>query len=537
MASPSDEQFYAAWRHAYRRWNVIPTLAWPSVAVLEGPSGFWAQALAEARAWQESGLVPAPEADWPSGTAYPYVTSGGDRAAYLEESGTVLEIAGREVSRTLTGVSEVELPGSVAGCRFYDAERIKGLDPSSWYAYDPAPRAMNALHVEEAPAGMAVTVNTPPEGLARIHLRDTEAVVHLVGRLREAVCGVRDGEVVLAEARGGLAASGAYGAHVMAQGDMLRFHPAWEPDAAGQPMRGAAYARWELDLPADGPTAFLAEASVDPTAGDRTDGVEFVVSGGAGEASLGEAFHASSDGSVPIAMDLGDLAGQRVVLEILCDDGPNDDPSFDWARLSDPRLVTTRSGAGEIVVAGLGGLRAPGARRLAGEPARYALRCPVNGAVYLGVPTAATDTHLADLPWMVSFRQADGSDRPDPGPYAGLGRGEAVCGGVARPALHTHPPDRGQTVLQAVMAVPDGVRALRCLVGLRDGSKSSGVRFSVWLGGREVSSRTVLPGEGWQPLSADIAGLAGTEQVLELIADSAGDYTFDWACWAGIEVE
>ncbi len=543
MSSPGDGQYYAAWRHAYRRWNVIPTVAWPSAGALGDPTGFWAQAFTEARAWQKTGLVPAPDGDWPADASYPYTTANGEAAAYREDSGTVFEVAGREVTRTLTGVSEAALPGSIAGWSYYDADSLKGLDPSMWYAYDAAPRRMDVLHVERAPEGMAVTVNAPPEGLTRIHLRDTRAAVDLAARLSEATCGVRVGEEIVAESRGELLASAAYGAMVSAQGETLHFHPAWQPDADGRAVRGAPFARWELDLPADGPTVFTAEARIDAAAGDRTDGVDFLVSANAGDDATGITVHASSDGVAWVFLDLSGLRGRRVVLEVSCDDGPADNPSFDWARMDAPRLVTVRGGSADLVVAGVETAPHPDAvevPRQANEPARFTLPCPVNGAVYLDAPeptAVIAGADLAALPWLVSFREPDGSDRSEPGLYAGLSKGVATCGGVTHAALHTHPPDRGQTVVQAPVALPAGVERFRCLVGLRDGSKSTGVRFSVWLGGREIASRVAMPDDGWQPLEAEIAEFAGAGTVLELVADSAGDYTFDWACWAELAVE
>jgi hypothetical protein len=67
-------------------------------------------------------------------------------------------------------------------------------------------------------------------------------------------------------------------------------------------------------------------------------------------------------------------------------------------------------------------------------------------------------------------------------------------------------------------------------VGLRDGSKSEGVRFAVEVNGCEQRGLHVRPGP-WESLEADLAAWAGQPIVLSLVADSAGGFDYDWAVW------
>lgn len=539
MASPGDGQLYSAWRHAYRRQNVIPTVAWPSPRSLAAPSGFWSLALAEAQAWQEHRLVPATDGDWPPDVCYPYHTGTGERAAYRDDAGTVLEVAGREVARTLTGVSSTALPGSIAGWRYYDRTTILGLDPERWYAYDPTPRDLGTFHVERAPDKAKVTVNAPHEGFWRVCLEDMAAIVSDLASegLRLATCGVRLDRGSELSRTGSLDDDTAFGARVAAVGDTLHFHPAWLADANGEAVRGAAFARYSLHLPADADSFFEAGARLAAEVAGRSDGVAFTVTASSGGERLSAECVATDRSETRLALDLAPMRGRTVTLEISCDDGPGDDPSFDWARLVRPRVICKRHGTAEVRLVGLGDRQPLGAARLPaptmldGDGWLVTARFP--GAVYFGrVDPLAIDVpcDLTSIPWRISYRDDHGTDLPDPGPFAGMQVAPATCGGVELQAVHTHPPSRGQLVLQAFVALPLQPVRFTAQIGLRDGSKSHGVMYSVWADGAEHSRTFVLP-SGWQPIEADLSHLAGLSTVLELVVDSAGTFDYDWAAW------
>jgi len=544
MSSPSSDQAYAAWRHAYRWQNVIPTLTWPSESCLRRPEGFWAQGFAEARAWQEGRLVPDTEGDWPADACYPYRTADGRPAAYVDDRGTALMVGGREVTRTITGVTAVALPGTVAGWRYYDSQSLKGLDPDHWYAYDPAPRSMADLHVEQAPADAFVVVNRPDGGIGRVLVGDRAVVADLVKLLPGAECGLRQNGAVDAWQQGGLAPDAAFGATVEATSKGLAMHPAWRPDATAKPVRGDAVARFTVDVPAAAACWFQAGACLRPGAEGKSDGADFTVTATMGATTLSADALAATEKPVDLRLDLSPLAGRTVTLEVSCGDGPKDDPSFDWGLLVEPRVMCVRHGTGAVVLAGdgadgvFGAIAGPSA--VAGRADAHEYTVPFPGAVYLNVPDTPADISLpcdlAALPWQVVYRTTDDRDMPDPGQFAGFGIATATCGGVEMPGFGTHPPEGGKIVLQALVRLPQAPARLVAAIGIRDGSKSDGVTFSVWVGGRELVRQHVVPG-GWQDVEADLSYLAGKTTVIELVADSEGSFYYDWAAWGRPTIE
>lgn len=113
----------------------------------------------------------------------------------------------------------------------------------------------------------------------------------------------------------------------------------------------------------------------------------------------------------------------------------------------------------------------------------------------------------------------------------------AVCGGIERQALFSHPPDRGACLLHYFVQLPDGADAsLVTAVGIKDGSKSDGVRFAVWVNGREIWSKRAVPSDGRIPVSVSLGRLAHSPAVLTLVVDSDGSNYYDWALWADPEL-
>ncbi|MHB8900173.1 MAG: NPCBM/NEW2 domain-containing protein, partial [Thermoguttaceae bacterium] len=80
------------------------------------------------------------------------------------------------------------------------------------------------------------------------------------------------------------------------------------------------------------------------------------------------------------------------------------------------------------------------------------------------------------------------------------------------------------------LGLPEEPAVFRAFVGLRDGSKSTGVEFVVELNGQVLARKMVLPGK-WHDLEADLSPWRGQTVVLVLTTDSAGSYYFDWAHW------
>jgi len=67
------------------------------------------------------------DAPWPPEVAFPFRTADGRRAARTMDGRLVC--GDREISRTVTGVDQVEGTGTIPGWRAFDDRRILGLDP------------------------------------------------------------------------------------------------------------------------------------------------------------------------------------------------------------------------------------------------------------------------------------------------------------------------------------------------------------------------------------------------------------------------
>ncbi len=541
MTPPADGQAYSAWRQAYRRQNVIPTIVGPTAPVLEDPTGFWKLAFDEARAWQEGRLEPETSGPWPESLCYPYRASDGRRAEYLDGNGTVFRVGDETVYRVVAGVDRIDLQGTIDGWRYYTAEALLGLDPDRWYIYEKAPRNMALLHVEAAPSDAGVRVNTPGSAYTRVSLSDGGRIVADLGRdLPAARCALvlegqvgtwqqggsrwgAAGGVFSPPAGGGWGGGGgpppggggggggpeALGATVARGAHGLHFHPSWQAGPEGLAAAGAALARYEFTLPEADRLTFRARAHLRPGAEGNSDGAEFTVRATSQEdltEPLVASVVASTEEGESLSLDLTPLAGRAISLDVSCGPGPDGDPSFDWGALSDPVIDRERRGLAPITLAGELPQNPVGTDLAAEYDGRADILMPFPGAIYFtdDVPTPiALPADLSGLSWRLSCRDIRGLDQPM-GQYAGLAVAPAEIDGVAMPGMATHPPDGGEISLQALVTLPVRPCRFAADVGLRDGSLSEGVTFEVWVGGVRQGSLHMEPGPR-QVLEADLS--------------------------------
>jgi len=558
MSGPGNGQVYAAWRENYKHWGVIPTFAWPSVGVLETPSGFARQCLDEATCFTQNRLDADLDGPWAEGVCFPYIGANGVRAAYRdEEGGTVFEVeAGgkrREVSRIVTGATEIALPGSVPGWKCYNKERVFGLDPDTWYAYSPQPRDHDAFHVTRLPEGFTASRVTQTDQMAVVEVRDVGSTTKLTHLFDVATCGSKPFEGDAREVRGPLSNT-EDGAQFVPQGSEVFAHPPWKAQRKNaqtgvlEPSgTGVAYASFPLTLPeVEGSVWFRCTVAMDKGAiGEgKTDGVVYSVTATApGMPDLHAELLNAAATAEPLNLDLSALRGRKIALRLQIDPGPNKSATFDWARWYAPRVEVER--------------RLQGSLDLAAAPFTYSLSSEgdatvtpaAEGAVNMTVTMALPGTlillkdppqpatlpfDLAQTPFLLSFNSADGQvlDRPQ---FASAGPAQAAVGGVTRSGLTTHPPDHGLTNVEYPMVLPAGRARFHCFVGLRDGSKSEGCGFRVTINGKQVAYEHKLPGE-WSELAVDLSPWAGKPVVLSLVTDSEGPYSFDWAIWGEVRV-
>lgn len=558
MCSPDTGQLYAAWRENYKHWGVIPSLAWPSQGLVDEPSGFALQCLQEAACFTRHRLDPDLDGAWPSSVYFPYRGADGVRAAYREEGagttfGTAQGAVQEEVSRVVTGVTEVALPGSIPGWQCYNDQHIFGLDPDTWYAYSAVARDLKAFHVNHLPTGFTAARVTQAEQIAVVEVRDVGSVTVLARRFEQATCGSRPFAGEALEVSGPLS-DAVDGALFVSQGPDIHAHPPWKAQSKNPQTgvleasgTGVAFARFPVALPdVQGTIWFRCQVAMDKGAvGEgKTDGVLYrVVASAAGvPEAVAEVLNATSTHAA-LDLDLSAFRGKEVRLELQAHPGPQRTATFDWARWYQPRVEVERHQQGSI---GISAAPFTYALSSAGEAATVieragddlTVRMELPGSLILlkaPPPPVTLPLDLATRPFILTFTSASGQllERPQ---YASAVPAEASVGGVRRAGLSTHPPAHGLTTVDYPMQLPVSPAIhVRGFVGLRDGSKSEGCGFIVKANGVPVAHLRKLPGE-WSELSADLSPWAGKPIVLSLVTDSEGPFSFDWASWGEVRV-
>jgi hypothetical protein len=542
-APPTADQLYAAWNEAYEHWGIIPTLK-PDAAQIEQPTGFSRQFFDEARFWLDEKVDIDPDAAWPEDVAFPFRTAAGERVVRTLDHRLVS--GDREISQTISGVTEVRLPGSLPGWQVYDAERLFGLDPTAWYPYTAEPRDMDAFHVEALPPGFRCSRVTSHGETATVRTVQTGGVVaDLVRLLDRADAGSLPLEGEPFRTAGGFTAED--GSHFLGDADLLRAHPPWrakrrnpQTGAIEENGTGVAYARYKVALPAEGQLRFIADVFMDKGAvGQKdSDGVTFGVVARAGNVERRAEVHNAAAEGVPLSLDLTPLAGREIELELTVHPGPARKPSFDWARWLRPRVEQDIRTTGDLVIGG----RRPWTLALSGTEAATPQRDGLRWRIAAGFPgtvilLSEAQPKAVELPldiaaagFRVSFVSEHGHALISP-QYAGAApAANQKAGNVSRSGIAAHPPDHGQTIADLLLELPAQAAELHAYVGLREGSKSEGCLFIVEANGVEVARQRITPG-AWHELTADLAPWAGKTTLLALVTDSDGSFFFDWAVW------
>lgn len=522
---PGRAQYYAAWRENYARWGAVPTLML-SDARADEPTGFSRQLWDEVRYWQQARLSPDLDGPWPADTVFPYRTAR-HRPAARTADGRLAE-GERVVSRTVTGVTEVRMDGAIEGALCYDGGRIFGLSPDVWYPAFAGARDLSALHVESLPPGMELTDSLSLGDIA-VLTTHPPVLAALPGMVDQATTRSEPFAGAPREVQGAL--NGADGSQFAAIGDRLHAHPPWRAGA------GRAMARWSIALPHSTGLRFTSRVALDTSVVGQSDGVLFAAAATAGSESVhAEVFSADAEEQL-LELDLSRFAGRQIVLELSVDPGPRHDVTGDWARWIAPRVETATESVGEMLLVdpGRGAVVLTGTEALlpsySGSRGRAPITCP--GATVIlrdpPPPTGLPQDLLSASPRVVHL---DGGGQPlTSPPWASARVGTGTVGEVARPALAVQPPDRGRTVAAYPLQLPTVPAELRCLVGLEDGSTSTGVDFILTMNWAEVARIRVLPGQPWRTVAVDLTPWAGKPVLLGLVTDSDGPYDSDWARW------
>lgn len=522
---PSRPQYYAAWREVYARWGVLPTVKLYDDRKRDH-TGFERQLYQEARFWQSGRVVRDMEAPWPNEVLFPYRAADGRRVLRTRD-GRLL-CGSQEISRTVSDVTEVRGGGTIEGALCYDRDRIFGLDPDVWQPYFSDRRDPSAFHVAALPAGVRLQSCSNRPGLAVMRSAET-VVAYLPALMARATTGVQPDAGVPTQLAGPL--NGEDGSQFATVGDQLHAHPPWRNGP------GNAYARWSLALPKGRGLRFTCTVGLDSGAAGKSDGVLFGVTARCGgETRHTERLTASAEPQA-LDLDLSPFAGRPVSLELWVDPGKARQVTADWARWYRPRIVADNPVRGVITVvdprrkalALFGTSVSQGTYR--GNQARLEVGFP--GTVMLLGDTPAPATVPLDLstaPFRVDTATTGGDPLAHPD-WASAIRGVGTVGGKALSGLKVQPPDLGRTNVSYALRLPTTPCRLQALVGIEDGSLSTGVEFIVQVNGIDLARRRMMPGDPWTPLDVDLAPWRGKVAVVSLMTDSAGSYGSDWARW------
>lgn len=546
-APPTNPQLYAAWQAAYSHWGVVPTLK-PSLPELLRPTGFSRQFFDEVRFWQQQRVAIDMESNWPAEVAFPMRTADGRHAEYTVDGR--LQCQETVIRRTVSGTNRIAGSGTIPNWHAFDDHAIVGLDRNRWYPYFEQPRNDGAFHISSMPDGMIADTVVARQDIVIVRVVSPMTVVaDLVQMLDDATVGSRPFHGKEVESKGPfIAPDGAQFQRVSDQ--MLAAHPPWKATHIDpktgvhkQDGTGLAFARYSVRLPRDGQIRLRGDVmlSHDAIGKPRADGVTFGCTVRAGDQVAHNSLHQATDKPEPLNLDLTAFAGQVVTVELTVDPGPARVPQFDWARWIQPRIERTLTDMGSLAV--IGGpkwnfaIGQQGPTPLHTGELGQTVQTSLPGTVFF-LPKAPEPIRLpCDL--VHQQRHAIATEFGEPvvvrSPFLNVHATASTVGGVTRVGLFAHPPDHGQTMILLPMTLPDRAATFATWIGIRDGSKSTGVIFRVEVNGQVVGTQRMVPGK-WQRLTADLSNWRGMPIVLSLITDSDGPYDCDWAHWGTPEI-
>lgn len=540
---------YLAWQRAYEHYGVIPTLPWPTVEQLSEPSYFIRDILNMAIFFQKYKPVADFSGAWQPNDLFVYQLSDGRQAFYGRDQGVVFGVrnpggSADIISRRLEGVAEARIGGTVPGWPAYDKERILGLNPRACYPWSSETRNLEAFHIFDMPEGFMITQAGIHLEFARLRIQDTRSGIDLWRFQGKGSSGVRLWDGTVREYPGITFSDPDSGGNVQLEGEGLFAHPPWRMTPGNSTSEAAAvtFINYSLALPKGEKVIFRSGVCLRSGAVGQSDGVTFRVIALCGDERLSAETHHDGADSKPFELDLTPFAGKKITLRLESDPGPAGSPAFDWARFEKPTILVESPErksigivAGDKSLANSTPVASEGSATLVDKgKGQYVLRAIMPGTIVIPFSEPVPlnlPCELLDVKFANHMVLADGIEKPAE-KYAKAKIEDAVCAGEARRALYEHPPDMGRTIIDYWLRLPAKRCKLTTAIGIRDGSKSSGVKFEIEANGRQLFSRTLRPNTGWVPVELDLTPWAGQPLMLTFITDSAGDNGFDWAVWA-----
>lgn len=551
MCSPRMWHYYTAWRTAYDRMGVLPTFAWVDREVVTQPDAALQTLWKETRWFQQHQPVPDfTPSRWGQDTLFVYRTREGRVARFRRDaSGVCLEAQGnggwQTVSRRVEGVSRARVKGSVPYWKAYSEGMLFGLNPDTVYPWTAQPPPRDVTHLSDLGAETVLTAAAVREGeWAWFHL---EPLARNLPLWREG-----DGVTYGVAAPSGEGKRGAgylvevdaeTGAQAVPLGEGVFMHPPFR-----RYRGGSTWLEYRLTLPAGVRAEFRTRVGFySPWAAERSTGMTFMVTAGAGGEQLSRSEHVRGNEPREMVLDLTPLRGRQVTIRLETSPGADGSPDYDHGLWMRPRVVLLPVREHEVEVSSP---QEPvqawwNAQAVSWRPrgeGRYRLTLPpASGTLVMlfrSPQPVALPLSLSQVPFHSALMGTDGVMHEQSG-YLGSAVASGTCGRVTKESLSAHPPPNGKNVLSFVLTLPARETTLRGFAGIGDGAegKTNGVRFSVEVNGKELWSQEVQAGTGWQPFSVSLSEWAGQTVLLRLVTDSLGDFSWDWALWGEVRIE
>ena len=535
-------QLYQEYLEAYEIWGVLPTLRLWSVADL-GPERMRTQELLSiARTWQQRGLKPDFESDWTTDTLFQYVGEDGEIATLKKtETGTTFVLPEESLGyERVFGVTQVQTQRNIPHWSAYNETTILGLHPEKSYFLSDTPRDFSQAHINALPDGVSVTESRVTENAAlfRLERMDISHKIALLSEIHLAKTGIIHKGKELPRQRGATF----HKTEVSIAGvrkSAIDAHPPYQ-SIPGDHIRGdtSTFGEWTLSLPDTSMPLYLDFDIGLREGSEGSDGVTFIVSI-QGTEIFRRLYNAQR--WEHIRLDLTPYRKQRVTLRFSTTPGPVGNGAWDLAMWGDPEI--TYEPVGQLTEIGffiphVPTSSFPDTLENHGN-GQYSLKTllPAKVLIFFGTPQQTEMLDNLQDAHLVAGLQFDGIFREGSVWDSGK-RSELTATGVRKQTLNGHPPPGGQTVLQFLLALP-AVQdvTFSFSMGLPDRSCSiDGLFFRVLLNGQSRFEHFAFNEPGWVDARISLSEFVGETVLLELVTDSGGTVSCDWAHWADLLV-
>ena len=526
----ANAQIYQEYLDSYESWGVLPTLRLRLELLKPAYTGTQTL-LSVARKWQQLGLKPDFEGAWESGTLFQYVGRDGEIARQRTTGGGstfVLPNDGVGYERVF-GVTQAKTERSLPHWRGYNETMILGLNPNQAYFLNDVPFDFSHVHINALPEGVSVTETrvTTNAAVFRLERLSRSHEIDLLSKLYLVKMGiVLDGKELTLQ-RGA----------TFSPGEATVSGTRKAAIAAHPPHRGVSgdtFGEFTFALP-ESPRIDL-EFDIGLLDGSEdSDGVTFIVSV-QGDEIVRQ--HHDEQRWEHISLNLTPYSGENVILRFTTNPGPAGNTGWDWGVWGEPKIIAEP--ADTPINVGFF-LPADPMKRLPAEiqsvgQGQYFLETGLPAQILLFFEPGQqviSSYNLRDAEFVTGL-EFDGIFRLGSAWNSGA-RTATTSGGVRKETIFAHPPGKGQTVLQFLLALPQARDVKFAFsMGLGEGSsRSDGVLFKVLQNGQSQFEQ-FIDTTGWVDAQISLADFAGEIVLLELVTNPAGSADYDKAHWADL---